>query len=217
MGASQNRQASEATEPPPEEQPREPSQRLFFALWPDEAQRSAIARATGEAVSGCGGRPVGTASLHVTLAFLGSVPVRRRPELTVIATQVALALPGPVTLSFDLLEHWAKPQVLCAVSSVPSPAAVSLAQQLQKLTLAAGFSPDIKPFRQHVTLARKVPRSIEPGATGKAGGQAARIFSTGQGLTWTLNGFALVASLTGSAGPLYSVVETYTLYGGGAL
>jgi len=173
---------------------------LFFALWPDDAQRSAIAQATRKAVSGCGGRPVAVANLHVTLAFLGSVHIRRIPDVQAAAQRVALAQVPPLALTFDHLEHWAKPQVLCAASSVPSQAAAELAKQLQKLTLEAGFSPDIKPFRQHVTLARKVQHSTQAGPL--------------QGLTWTLNGFALVASRTDSAGPLYSVVESYSLYGG---
>lgn len=194
----------------PKNEPHEPSERLFFALWPDETQRSALVRAAGEAVRACGGRPVAVASLHVTLAFLGSVPVRRMPVVQWVAQRMAFALVEPMPLTFDHLEHWPKPQVLCAASSVASPLAAILARQLQKLTLEAGFAPDIKPFRQHITLARKVPQLRRADLPTGHGGHGAPM----QAVTWTMNGFALIASRTDSAGPLYSVVESYSLYGG---
>src|SRR5205807_403857 len=75
--------------PPPET--REPTRRLFFALWPDAGQRAALVHATRKAVRSSGGRPVPEESLHVTLAFLGSVPERRVAELQAIARRVAEA------------------------------------------------------------------------------------------------------------------------------
>jgi 2'-5' RNA ligase len=183
-----------------EEAPREHCERLFFALWPDDSQRERLAHATAKAVTRCGGRPVAVAGLHVTLAFLGSVPVRRIPEVGVVAQRVSDGLAEPLTLSFDHLEHWAKPQVLCAASSEPSSSVAELARSLQKLTLEAGFTPDLRPFREHLTLARKVRYPT----------QAAPI----RPVHWTVGGFALVASRTESAGPVYSIVESYLLYGG---
>jgi 2'-5' RNA ligase len=179
---------------------REPCERLFFALWPDSSQRDAIVHATAKAVSHCGGRPVAVAGLHVTLAFLGMVPVRRIPEVHVVGHTVSSGLTEPLTLNFDHLEHWAKPQVLCAASSAPSPAVAALAQALQKLTFEAGFSPDGRPFREHLTLARKVRHPAQAGEI--------------RPVVWAVDGFALMASRTESAGPIYSIVESYLLYGG---
>ena len=47
-------------------------ERLFFALWPDEALRQQLA-VYPPMLKGCGGRLVVQDNLHITLAFLGSV------------------------------------------------------------------------------------------------------------------------------------------------
>ena len=45
--------------------------RLFFALWPDDALRTALAAATAPAIAQVAGQVVPPGNLHVTLAFLG--------------------------------------------------------------------------------------------------------------------------------------------------
>lgn len=182
----------------PERQGRpEPTQRLFFALWPPEELRAAFARATRKAAGACGGRPVPVATLHITLAFLGSVPERRIAELGSLARQVAAELPR-IELTFDRLEHWAKPQLLCATASVESPHATALSGALRAASEQRGFRPDLKPFRAHVTVARKVLHPTRHDMPP---------------VTWTAAGFALVSSRTDPAGPAYSVIESYALDG----
>lgn len=174
-----------------------PSRRLFFALWPDEAMRSALAHATRKAVRSSGGRPVPLALLHLTLAFLGSVSERRLAELAGVAHRVRLSHPGlTLEMRFDRLEHWPGPRVLCALPQQPLTAALRLVTVLQEQLTAAGFSPDIKPFRPHVTVARKVTR---PSALQM------------HPVDWRFSSFALIESRTLEAGSVYSVVETYAL------
>jgi len=139
------------------------------------------------------------ASLHVTLAFLGSVAQRRIPELAALARQVATQNPR-LELTFDRLEHWAKPQLLCAVSSAPAPCAAAFSAALKRQVEASGFSPDLKPFRAHVTVARKVVHSVHS--------------QDMPPLLWAAGGFALVSSRTDPEGPVYSVIESYALYDG---
>ena len=153
-------------------------------------------------------------SLHATLAFLGAVPEGRVPELDRIARWVADAFPAdaqPLLVSFDRLGHWARPQILCALGT-EEPAAVpaagevrdtdvasapALAATLKSETVAAGFSPDLKPFRAHVTVARKVAHA--PAALAL------------QPVLWRFDAFALIESRTDPAGPIYSVIESYLL------
>ena len=59
--------AADEGAPPPDRH------RVFFALWPDDATRSAISRATRDAVSLSGGRPIAKDRLHLTVAFLGEL------------------------------------------------------------------------------------------------------------------------------------------------
>jgi len=180
---------------------------MFFALWPDEAQRAALAHAAARTVRHCGGRPVPHESLHVTLVFLGSVPEPRVEELSAIGRRVAAAFPGdavPITVSLETLEHWAKAQLLAVLerqdeASAAAPGAAALARFLSAATLAAGFSPDLKPFRVHVTVARKVARPPRACDVRK--------------VDWSFDEFALIESRTLEKGPVYSVVESYLLGG----
>jgi RNA 2',3'-cyclic 3'-phosphodiesterase len=173
--------------------------RLFFALWPDEPQREALAQAAAKAVRSCGGRAVPAANLHITLAFIGSVPRPRVTELGAIARQVAArcAQEGPLTLHFERLAHWTRPQILCALASEASAGAHALALALKDATAAAGFAPDLKPFQAHVTVARKVLHAPRRPAL--------------RALAWCFDAFALVDSRTESGGPVYSVIESYPL------
>jgi len=183
-----------------------PTRRLFFALWPDEEQRAALVHAAARFVRHCGGRPVPEQSLHITLAFLGSVPEARLPELGAIARRTAAAFSRdvlPMVVRLETLEHWARAQVLAVLErkdeAQAAPGAAALAQILSMETAAAGFSPDLKPFRVHVTVARKVAHPPRSGEIHK--------------VEWSFDEFALIGSRTLEEGPVYSVVESYVLGG----
>jgi len=191
------RAAVVADEPGREASPREAARRLFFALWPDAAMREAMAHATREAARASGGRPVPAANLHVTLAFLGAVAERRLGELADIARASAGSPGGRLDLAFDHLEYWRAAQLLCALPAEAPAQIVTLGRRLQERLDASGFAPDLKPFRPHVTVVRKVSR---PGRIEKM-----------PPVSWSFTGLALVSSQTLPAGPLYSVVESYLL------
>jgi RNA 2',3'-cyclic 3'-phosphodiesterase len=177
----------------------EPTQRLFFALWPGECARGALRQATAKAVRHCGGRPVPAENLHVTLVFLGSVAVRRLVELRSLARAqaAAFAREAPLALRFEELVHWSRPQTLGALATGDVPQVQALATALRDATLSAGFTPDLKPFRAHVTVARKVVH-----------GEGPLVLSP---VVWKLDGFALLDSRTHPSGPIYSVIDSYPL------
>ena len=168
--------------------------------------RQAMAQAIRRAARASGGRPVPVGNLHVTLAFLGSLPERRLPELGETARRLARALgsPGaaispeePLELAFDRLEHWPAAQLLCALPAEPPARIAIVARALQDALVGHGFAPDLKPFRPHVTVARKV---VHASAAGKM-----------HPVLWRFSELALVESRTLREGALYSVVESYSL------
>ncbi|MBW4052707.1 MAG: RNA 2',3'-cyclic phosphodiesterase [Proteobacteria bacterium] len=181
--------------------PREPARRLFFALWPDEPMRQAMAEATAEAARASGGRPVPAGNLHVTMAFLGSVPERRLADLAEAARGAALGPErDPLELSFDHLEYWPGAQLLCAAPGAPSAPAAALAGGLKARLAQSGFAPDLKPFRPHVTVVRKVSSA---GRIGKM-----------PPVMWRFTHLALIESRPLPEGSLYSVVDSYVLCSG---
>jgi RNA 2',3'-cyclic 3'-phosphodiesterase len=183
----------------------EPTRRVFFALWPDETVRLALAHATHKAVHTCGGRPVPAHNLHATLLFLGSVAESRIPDLAAIAAMAASSTSidrgSTAELVFDHVECWRKSSLLVAVTSQSSGTghvvAGALVDTLRRETIQIGFAPDPKPFRAHITLARKV-------------GRPARSLSM-RPVSWHLTALALVESRTEPAGAVYSVLRSFPL------
>jgi 2'-5' RNA ligase len=174
--------------------------RLFFALWPTVQERSALHAALGDAWEALSAaRRVDPASWHLTIAFLGSVDDAALDSLASVAQRIAreCAHCNPIEVRLDQLDHWRKPQLLCAAPSAGCPAAALLADVLRRELVAAGFAPDLKPFRAHVTLARKVARAPRVRAL--------------PAVLWSFPALALMSSRSAPHGSLYSVVSSWPL------
>lgn len=170
------------------------TQRLFFALWPTDSMQAALADATRSAVAACRGNPVPSRNYHFTLAFLGDVPVTRIADLSASALRVAAI--APIAIILDQLNYWRRSEILCATSTTEAPAAIALAETLKRSLVEAGFAPDLdKPFRPHVTLARKARTKVAKTAI--------------RPLTWTFSDFVLVASQLTPQGSAYTVTSRY--------
>ncbi|MGB7739879.1 MAG: RNA 2',3'-cyclic phosphodiesterase [Steroidobacteraceae bacterium] len=166
------------------------SDRLFFALWPDPALRQALHARVDEITASIEGKPQRPDQWHVTLEFLGQVPLERQPALRAAADRVSCS---PVTIEFDRVEHWRKPQVVCLVASrVPAGLATRVAQ-LHAALVEKGFTLDARPFCPHVTLARKVRSAADS--------------LLDPPFVWRAGGFALVRSVTDPAGSRYEPLD----------
>jgi 2'-5' RNA ligase len=168
--------------------------RLFFALWPDDDLRAALAPQLAPLLAACCGRAQAPAQWHVTLEFLGSVPAARMAAASEAASMVRA---GPLEIVFDTVEHWRRPEVLCLVArEVPVPL-VSLVSQLRSTLAARGFPTEHRVFRAHFTLARKVVKAAAVPAFGP--------------IRWPARDFALVESVTDRAGSRYHPLARWQL------
>lgn len=155
------------------------------------ALSAAADSAVSEALQAASGvRRVPAENFHLTLAFLGSVALDRVAAVEAVGAKCAQGQPFEIVL--DAIEHWRKPQVLCATASVTPPAAAALAEMLKRALVDQGFAPDLKPFRVHATVARKVRRvtrepRIEP-------------------VRWRFDSLHLIESETAPAGSSYRPV-----------
>ncbi|MGH8149591.1 MAG: RNA 2',3'-cyclic phosphodiesterase [Steroidobacteraceae bacterium] len=192
------------TAPGPSAAP-EGARRLFFALWPSAAmQRELEAAARIPPDSMRGGRQVAAESLHLTLAFLGSVPeasLEAVKECARIASRASRIAPPALGVTLDTIEYWPRSQLLCATPGREPAGAAEFAEDLQRGLCDAGFTPDRTPFRAHVTLARRVRR--------RPAGEPP-VLEMPQ-VRWTCADFALVDSRTGPGGSAYSVLESWLL------
>ncbi|MDX1455795.1 MAG: RNA 2',3'-cyclic phosphodiesterase [Gammaproteobacteria bacterium] len=132
--------------------------RVFFALWPDETTREAVMAASREAVEACGGKAVPEDNFHITLRFLGNASgsdIRKMKK----AAKAANGVPQKFTL--DRLGYWAGPEVLWMGCQKANDDLLRLVVNLNTELGSVGFPHENRPFRPHVTLARKVESEPE--------------------------------------------------------
>ena len=174
--------------------------RLFFALQPEAGQNAALVERVAPLVGRLDAQRVPAENIHATLCFIGAVA----PEDVEKLKRVASAQRGAhASLCFDALEFWEKPRVLCATAAL-APTLQELADNLGRGARAAGFRPDIKPFRPHLTLARKV----QPARAARCDWPQ----TLAPPLRLRCDRFVLMESRRGESGSIYSVVDSWPLY-----
>lgn len=174
--------------------------RLFFALWPDEALRAALADAARPLLAACDGRPVPASNYHLTLAFLGGVEQARVAEIRAAGIEAkgeAGADAGPFKLVLDSHGHWRRAGVAWLGSRRPPEAAGRLARLLWEALEPLGFEAEQRPFRPHLTVLRGCRRCGEVGPVTP--------------VAWPVRDFVLVRSETRPEGARYQIVDRWGL------
>lgn len=135
-----------------------PEQRLFFALWPDDAVRRRVAKLARQ-LPVHGGRTLHPDDFHITLVFLGQVGAER----LACVERAADAIRGePFTLCLDRIGFWPRPRILWLGSDEAPIPLRGLVKGLQQGLSGCGFTPEKRPYAPHVTLARKARKIILP-------------------------------------------------------
>ena len=170
------------------------TERLFFALWPEPQQQHDWADlARGLIPQGCG-RLVPAQNLHLTVLYLGEVLPQQRQLMEEVAAAIKL---DSFILNLEGLGYWRKPQVLwLGVRETPQ-ALASLVQLLRQGAVDCGIKLDQRPYKPHLTLARKVGREPE------------RLDFPPR--EWRVGQFVLVRSHLTPAGAEYEVVQRWLL------
>ena len=169
-------------------------QRLFFALWPGEDTRRALASLAKRHLPARRGRLVDPRNLHLTLAFLGSVD----QEFRDCAARAAGTVSGvPFVLELQHIGHWRRPQVLWSAPESTPDALLGLVGALNRALVPCGHEPETRPYSAHITLARKV-RGPVPAVQHPP-------------IRWPVGEFCLVASETDPRGARYTTLERWSL------
>ncbi|WP_339450107.1 RNA 2',3'-cyclic phosphodiesterase [Pseudomonas sp. EA_5y_Pfl2_R50] len=142
----------------------EPFKRLFFALDCPPTQRKAIAQWRTE-LGLRTGKPVPVDNFHLTLLFLGAVPLAQINEVCEAAGGVRT--PGePLKIALDRLQVWHRAGVLSLAPEQAPQALLRLVYALEQAMLPFGFDETPREFRPHLTLARDYrapePESVTP-------------------------------------------------------
>lgn len=170
--------------------------RVFFALWPDHALQNALYQLGSSLQPSCMGLPIRAEMIHLTLAFLGALPVDRLEALYATAAQVH----SPAfDLTIDQLGYWHHPQILWAGSQQSPTDLTNLADRLHAALNEAGFAFDnSRPFSPHFSLLRKA--------------SCKTLIQIPMPLDMRVSEFVLVLSETTERGASYRVMRRWPLY-----
>ena len=165
------------------------SARLFLALWPTPGVRTGLLAWRDAFEWPDRASPVAADKLHLTLHFIGAVP---RAALDELLPRFGVSAPA-FELRFGRPELWPGGLAVLRPNAVPEPL-LQLHAALRAALQGATLRTEARPFRPHVTLARRAD-----GARAKAAAPPVR---------WRVRGHALVESCPGPAGR-YVVVQRY--------
>ncbi len=169
--------------------------RLFFALWPDDGVRRQIVQICRR-LPDKDMKPVRSSNLHVTLSFLGQVDADSERLLRQLCTSIQAQA---VSLTFDRLSFWRKPRILCLIAEPPPPV-LALVDAINVRAEEAGIRTESRLYRPHVTLARKVRKTVQLDF---------------EPVYWRAQDFCLVESISLEDGVHYQVVQRWPLSLGG--
>jgi len=131
--------------------PIEKSTRVFFALWPDKAERTALAAWQPILHQICGGRTMRADTLHATLAFLGEVELHRLQALQLAAQEVE---GKSFDLVFDMARYWGHNHIVYAAPGTVPPQLTQLVHDLEQRLSKHHFRFDKREYKPHITLLR---------------------------------------------------------------
>lgn len=131
--------------------------RLFIALWPDELTRAAIAGWQQSWIWPERAALVRAERLHLTLQFLGDVSTTRLPAL-ITGLQAGHE---PIELTLGRGEVW--PNGVAVLRPAQTPTALAdLHARLAAALVTLELPVESRPFRAHVTLARRAWKATPP-------------------------------------------------------
>jgi 2'-5' RNA ligase len=169
--------------------------RVFFALWPDDAERAAIAAWQPPLQQLCGGRLMAADKLHNTLIFLGEVELGRLEALQLAAQEVSGAA---FQLSFDIARYWGHNHIVYAAPSTVPEKLTQLVSDLEQRLRHHRFKFDQRSYKPHITLLRHAQWSDSP-------------LPTMPRVLWKMRDFALVQSIGDGQGVRYEVLARFSL------
>ena len=171
--------------------------RLFLALWPDEVTRHRLAlvqKKLAKIPRLMSARPVPADNLHLTTHFLGDVSVEVYAQLRALLDDVRAQ---PSTLVIDRWGYFPKARVLWLGGDSSAELNDLVAQTLSCVQACVEHYQQ-KRFIPHITLFRKARHPLEVNGI--------------EPISWRIDRFAVVESVTHPHGAEYTVLDEWKLY-----
>ena len=167
--------------------------RVFFALWPGAAERTALAGWQPALRGLCGGKAMRADTLHATLVFLGDLSIHRLEALKLAAEEVEGAA---FELHLDQARYWGHNHIAYAAPAVVPEPLEMLVRGLEQRLRAHRFRFDRRDYKPHVTLLRHAKWTDAPLPEMPA-------------VSWRAREFVLVQSLRDEEGARYEVLARF--------
>jgi len=166
--------------------------RLFFAIVPDggvRARLSALAESTARAT---GGRPSAPDTLHLTVVFVGTVAASAVEAIR--DAGASLRWEG-FPLSVDTLGSFARAGIAWAAPKRTPGALDRMNRHLVDKLAERGIGSETRPYRPHVTLARRCERTVDAAVEPP--------------IAWNVDAVVLMSSRLLSEGPRYEPIARW--------
>ena len=167
---------------------------MFFALWPTDEVRSALAAAAQSAQAQCGGRATPAEKIHLTLFFIGSFDRARLASITDIGTSVR---ENAFDFAVDRVGSFRRKGIVWAGTSETPRELPRLVESLRTGLAGVGISGEERPYVPHVTLVRDAARRPADDILRPS--------------TWRAREFALVESVPAGGGVRYQNIGVWPL------
>jgi len=186
--------------------------RLFVAIELSDEARTAVARCQSKLArqdNDSRVRWTPSQNVHLTIRFLGEVPEAEVVSVSQAVESSTNAVP-PFSMRIDNVGCFptrGKVRIVWVGIEENSGAMARLAAKTESEIVAAGFPPESRPYRPHVTIGRvKDDRS---------GGDLRRVIGSCafDGVEQTVDRVVVMASQLSPGGPTYLVVSTHPLGG----
>ena len=171
------------------------SVRVFFALWPTDAERAALAAWQPVLKTLGGGRAMRAETLHNTLVFIGDIEVYGLEVLQLAAQEVS---GERFDVCFDRARYWGHNHIIYAAPDRVPPPLEHLAAALAERLIAHRFKFDRREYKPHVTLLRNARWSDAP-------------LPAMRPVRWQIGDFALVQSVPHDGLTDYRVLARFPL------
>ncbi|NOR71694.1 MAG: RNA 2',3'-cyclic phosphodiesterase [Methylomarinum sp.] len=164
--------------------------RLFFALWPSDEVRKQT-NTFNHSINAGGLKKVKADNLHVSLVFLGNVDAESEILIRQSVDNISVK---PFSVYFDRLDFWRKPRILCLSTAKYDAQLLKLVDALKCTVEQCGIKIEDRPYKPHVTLARKAHKLIDVDVLP---------------IEWTADSFCLVESFSTPDGVHYQVLQRW--------
>jgi 2'-5' RNA ligase len=172
---------------------KEPSRRVFFALWPGAAERAALVAWQAPLRELCGGREMQPDTLHNTLVFLGDVAEHRLEALCLAAQETDFK---GFDLNLATARYWGHNHIVYAAPDGVPARLTDLVNNLERRLHHHRFHFDRRLYQPHITLLRNAKWTDAE-------------LPAMPPVRWQVNGFVLAQSLSDEQGARYEALARF--------